>query len=209
MLLNVSALSMLSGAVNRVLATDSAARSALQPLHGQSVWLACESPMFVLRIGVVDAGLQFKSLQPSSDDDAQATVALTGTLSQFVALAIAADKKAWLINSPLQVKGDVTQLMALQSALAQIQVDWGYYLAKVLGDIPTHGLEQVAANMLPWFKRLKPSFMRHLSEYLLFESECVVESSHVDEFVDGVQRLHMAIERTQHKASLLAAAPTS
>ena len=178
--------------INQALRLDPSTQQQLQRLTNKSILIECTDPAVKV---VITLGNDFIELQ--SFQDQKITSHLTGNLAAFSELLTAEDKVAALINGNLRLQGDSHLLMELQKILLNLDLDWEYQLAKLIGDLPAHWLGKLSRDTYNWLKATQPVFMRHLQEFIIEEAKLSPTKQEMEQFITEVQDTLQRVERLE------------
>ena len=123
------------------------------------------------------------------------TTGISGTASDFLALALSEDPGAELINSPLEISGESNKLLEMQVALQKIDIDWEAALTPYLGDIATHHIGTVVRKIHRWTKLVNSSLVRQIQEYIHEEAKISPSKLEVEDFYTDARKLKLALDR--------------
>lgn len=191
--LHTAALAGLEYVVNKALELDPGTRNRLAQLNGKVLLIHCLSPDIKAYCLPTSDGLLLKSWQ----DDSHITSSLSGTFSDFVQLLQADDKAAALINGELTVRGESGDFIALQSALADLNVDWEQPLARIFGDVGGHQLGRFIRSSLALGKQLNENVHAQIEEFLHTEASLLPPRAELDAFYADISSLGQRVDRLE------------
>ncbi len=184
-----------SALLNGVLALDPAARKRLEALEGRCLQLHCTVPEVRLVLRVHEGRIVLSGAPPEeaagAEDNADPTC-VRGPLSEFLALRLAEDKGAQLVNGALSISGDSRLFLQLQELLEDQQPDWEGGLARLSGDIPAHLLGNAARRLLSWRRLVHESAWRNLRRYLTEERALLPSSREFQQLRRELRRARVA-----------------
>ena len=184
--------------VNQALKLDPATREQMLRLSGKSIGIECTEPALEIVILIHNDAIELQAFSGQ-----KATSHLTGNLAAFSELLTAEDKVAALINGNLRLQGDSQLLMELQKILQNLDLDWEFQLAKLIGDLPAHWLGKLSRDTLGWLKATQPVFMRHLQEFIVEEAQLSPTRQEIEQFINAVQDTVQSVERLEAKITRL------
>ncbi len=190
--LNTAALAALERAVNTALGMDSRTRQAIGDLAGKVLKIEITVPELC---AYVLPGLEGVRLAGQHEERPDCTV--SGATSDFIALLMAADKAAALVNGKLKVSGDSSLLLGLEKALSALDLDWEQRLATLVGDVPAHQLGRFARGSAEFGSRARGSFERHLEEFIHEEARLAPPRAEVEDFFADVRALASRVARLE------------
>ncbi|GAB3383042.1 SCP2 sterol-binding domain-containing protein [Spongiibacter taiwanensis] len=188
------AISQLEDLANRTLSLDPAATAKLASLDGCSFALCLQDPAMVVVIGV--SGQRLRLLDT---DQEKVTTRLTGTWTDFAAVATADDPGSALINGNVTVSGDTQALLALRKILAGLDLDWEQPLADAFGDVIGHQIGRGLRSGQAWVKNSGRNINRQLEEFLREESRLMPHPVESRQFFDDIDRLRSEADRLEAK----------
>ena len=194
-----SALKSLSFLINQCLKFDQTSRQRLQSVANKRIAIECLEPKLAVLISVDSQAILTLSADLANDAD----VHLSGRFSAFVELLSSDDKASALINSGLSLKGNSQILLDLVESVQQLDIDWEYHAAQLLGDLPAHYLGKLGRYGQRFFAQSRPVFKRHLKEFLLEEAALIPAAHEIEQFIDAVQALKLRTERLEAKLARL------
>jgi len=190
--LNFAVLDVLERAINGALSLDSVTRERIASLSPTVFRIECVAPQFTL---VLIPGVTEVRIVGYFEESADVTV--SGAASDFLALLAAEDKASALINGNLKIIGDSSRLLALEKALAALDIDWEQHLATVIGDIPAHQIGRAIRQGAQFRRSAHRSFERHIREFIHEEARLSPPRIEVDDFLDAVQQLGLQTDRAE------------
>ena len=190
--------------INQALKLDPAARQRLQKLSGKRLRIECVEPPVDLIIAIDADSIALLPVDEQAVDSH-----LRGTLSAFVKLISSEDRAAGIINSDVQLRGSSQLLIELQAIFEQLDLDWEYQLAQMLGDLPAHLIGKLHRESRHWLKQGQPLFMRHLQEFILEEARLSPRLAELESFIAEVQSLRQRSERLEARIQRLHNKPTT
>jgi len=185
-------LTSLEKLIQQALALDPFALNALQKHTGKSVYIECTDPAIGIVICINELGVSLANFSDQHTDSH-----LKGELAAYIELLSAQDKVSTLINGNLRLKGDTQWLLDIQKILQDLNLDWEFQLAKLIGDLPAHWLGKLSRDAFSWISSTRPIFWRHLQEFIQEESKLAPNNTEIEQFIDQVQQLHEQAERLE------------
>lgn len=193
-------LAALEAAVRRALDLAPAATRELQELADTVLAIECTAPQVEIFVIVTRDG----QLHFSHYSECKVTTRVRGPADSFVALAMAEDPAATLINSDLEIVGNTAPLLALQQIITGMDLDWEAPLVETLGDVAGHQLAQLLRGLFTWSEGARNSLRRQLSEFILEEGRLSPPAAELEQFYSGVDKLNLRVDRLQSKLKRLA-----
>ncbi len=175
-------------AINHVLQYDPAVQQQLRPLQGRLLALNIGAQAVFVRI--LDAGIGL-----SFSNDAEPDAILSGSLTDFLALAAAQDKANTLINSAIDMSADSEFAIGLTRIAQQLDIDWEALLSPLTGGLLAHQLGKGLRGLLRWGQSAAPVYRTAVKEYLEDEAQLLTPAPLLEQFADEVDQLKLATDR--------------
>ena len=188
-----SPLTLVAAVVNRLLILDPHSQQQLAQLQGH--WIAIKNPATDLYIQFTATGIH---LAHQCDTAVAATI--EGSLVDLLRFAQADEP---MIGQGVQLSGDVALLQRLQRIAQQLDLDWDGWLARWLGDVPTHYLSQGAKASQQWLTQFEQRMAQNLNEYLHEEQRLLPSAIELENFYHKIDELRDDSERLLQRMSLL------
>ncbi|NRB37038.1 MAG: SCP2 sterol-binding domain-containing protein [Pseudomonadales bacterium] len=206
-LVNQAQLNVLQLLINKALKLDPLAQQRLNALAQKSLRIQCNEPDIDIVILVENESitLHVSELYLNNDETEKKSVTchLSGNLSAYSKLLSEDDKAAALINSDLRLQGDSSLLMELEKIVSQVELDWEYHLAKLIGDLPAHFIGKRGRQSWYFLRATQPIFMRHLQEFILEEAQLCPNKLEMEQFIESVQSIEERSDRLQARIQRL------
>ena len=188
-----SPLTLVAAVVNRLLTLDPHSQQQLAQLQGH--WIAIKNPATDLYIQFTATGIH---LAHQCDTAVAATI--EGSLVDLLRFAQADEP---MIGQGVQLSGDIALLQRLQRIAQQLDLDWDGWLARWLGDVPTHYLSQGAKASQQWLTQFEQRMAQNLNEYLHEEQRLLPSAIELENFYHKIDELRDDSERLLQRMSLL------
>lgn len=160
---------------------------------GKVIKVSCTKPNVDLFFKLENEIKVFQSYEKKPD------VIIQGPAKDWIKLSTADDLGSSLINGEFIVIGDTRILMSLSSLIDEIDVDWGSYISKFIGDVPTEIVERSTKEMLFFSKQIKNSFIRNLDNFLHEEKSILPSKLELKSFYNRLKDLEMNADRVEAK----------
>ena len=188
-----SPLTLVAAVVNRLLTLDPHSQQQLAQLQGH--WIAIKNPVTDLYIQFTATGIH---LTHQCDTAVAATI--EGSLVDLLRFAQADEP---MIGQGVQLSGDIALLQRLQRIAQQLDPDWDGWLARWLGDVPTHYLSQGAKASQQWLTQFEQRMAQNLNEYLHEEQRLLPSAIELENFYHKIDELRDDSERLLQRMNLL------
>jgi ubiquinone biosynthesis protein UbiJ len=176
---------------------DSNLKKKLKHLTGKIIKVSCTKPDVDLFFDINDEVRVLETCNKKTD------VTIEGPAKDWIKLATADDFGSSLINGKLNVKGDTRILMSIGSLMKEIDVDWGSYISKFIGDIPTEIIQNSTKEILFLSKKFKESIIRNLDNYLYNEIDALPSDFEINSFDKRLSNLEINVDRVEAKMNKL------
>jgi len=194
-------LSPLEKLLNRNIAASSAARAACKRLDGKTLAVHITgAPENTLLSLFISCGGDRVTL--SAKEGAPAAATLSGTPLALASM-VGKPPEAAMRSGSVRIEGDAEVAQSFRDLLKAAQPDVEEELSRLVGDVAAHQLGNLARGAFSFGQRVANTFAQNVSEFLQEESRDVVTRVEVDEFVDAVDQLRDAVERSEARLALL------
>jgi len=193
--LHSAVLAALERAANAALNLSPHSRRELAALDEVVIGIECTSPVFSVYVQPTRTG----TIRLLGYHEGPLATRVRGSSNDFAELANAADPTATLINGGLELKGSSAPLIALQSVVAGLDVDWEAPLVDTLGDVAGHQLAQILRGLFSWGRHAGSSLTRQLDEFIHEEARLTPPRAEVEDFYSDIQTLTQQADRLQSR----------
>ncbi len=197
---------MLSGALLRTaersiaaaLARDSVTARRIDALAGKRILINSHSPDWQLWLTPAPGTIHL-----DTTSDAPADVELHAPAGLLARLLVSSDRKAVLQDPEVELLGDSQVLIALQNALADLQLDGEAELARWLGPVAGHAIGSALRRSHQWGRNSRASLRQTLAEYLTEESRQLVGQAEARARAEQLHDLRLQLDRLEARVALL------
>ena len=196
--LHSAALAALESAINRALQLAPQGGEELAPFEDQVFALHCTSPELDFYLHIAANRIRLSGIY-----DGPTTTSLSGSASDFSALASSNDPAATLINGAIELEGDSAPFIELQQVLSTLNIDWEAPLVNTLGDVAGHQLAQVLRSTFAWSRQAANSLTRQLEEFIHEEARLSPPRLELEDFYGDLRELQQQVERLESRAQRL------
>ena len=197
---------MLSGALLRAaersiaaaLARDTVTARRISALAGKRILVSSRQPDWQLWLMPAHGTINL-----TTTSDAPADVELHAPASLLARLLVSSDRKAVLQDPDVELLGDSQVLIALQNALADLQLDGEAELARWLGPIAGHAIGSALRRSHQWGRDSRASLRQTLAEYLTEESRQLVGQAEARARAEQLHDLRLQLDRLEARVALL------
>lgn len=134
---------------------------------------------------------------------ADATIA--GSLGSLIKLSQSDDSASAMLESDVEIKGDLRTAQAFSRLLSDASIDWEELLSHWVGDIAAYQAGSAVRSSNEWVKESAEAMKLNTAEYLSEESRLVVAEAEINEFIETVDTLRMATDRLAARIAVLKA----
>jgi len=184
-------------ALNFALRHDPATLVALKPHSGKLVCLQLQG------MGAVYVRLLENGVGLSLSNDAQPDVILAGRPADFAPIALAEDKAAALMASPVMIEGDTRLATALSHMASALEVDWEAMVSPMTGGLIAHQLGQSLRGLMSWGQQTSATMMKASSDYVQDEVRWVTPAPLLERFACDVDQVRLRADRLAARIALL------
>lgn len=197
---------MLSGALLRAaersivaaLARDPVTARRIDALAGKRILVSSRQPDWQLWLMPAHGTINL-----TTTSDAPADVELHAPASLLARLLVSSDRKAVLQDPDVELLGDSQVLIALQNALADLQLDGEAELARWLGPVAGHAIGSALRRSHQWGRDSRASLRQTLAEYLTEESRQLVGQAEARARAEQLHDLRLQLDRLEARVALL------
>ncbi|MEO1829769.1 MAG: SCP2 sterol-binding domain-containing protein [Pseudomonas sp.] len=197
---------MLSGALLRAaersiaaaLARDPVTARRIDALAGKRILVSSRQPDWQLWLMPAPGTIKL-----TTTSDAPTDVELHAPASLLARLLVSSDRKAVLQDPEVELLGDSQVLIALQNALADLQLDGEAELARWLGPVAGHAIGSALRRSHQWGRESRASLRQTLAEYLTEESRQLVGQAEARARAEQLHDLRLQLDRLEARVALL------
>lgn len=185
-------------ALNRTIALDSQAKTAMGQLQGKVIAidiLGLDISLYILP-GV-------ERIHVMSHYDGEADTRLKGAPLSLFKMSVGNHSENQLFSGEVDISGDTETGQRFNQILQQIDIDWEEHLSHLTGDVIAHQLGRGLRGLMHWGKLAKDSLLEDTAEYLEEEQQLVATRHEVEEFNREVDILRNDLERLQARVQRL------
>ena len=191
-LLGSLALAPLEQAFNFLIKDDPHLADLLEPFENKTVEVKTRQPSLTVcvileRDRIRLSGLDAANMGIETDARIEAPV---GTL-----LSILTSKANALVNTELQISGDIELVQDLLRALHEADIQWQDLVGSVFGDVLSRHVQQLAEAGGEWRTQANTRIKRNLDDYLKEEASVLPHSLDTARFYEQVHDLRLQLDR--------------
>jgi len=183
---------ILETSINRYLALDFSAQDNLNALNNKSVELNIKeisSPVF---FNIVNQHV--KVLSTFTDDP---DVRMTTTVPVLLKMGLSKEDDEALLGGDFEMSGNMDVGRQFRYIFKNVDIDWEEIISKYTGDIVAHKLGNGFRKLNHWLANTNDTIRNDIAEYLQEESRQLPSSREVDDYLQAVDDVRMAVERAE------------
>lgn len=192
----------LQALLDREVESSPRARELLAQLDGRRMRVETRWSPWRLTLHAADGRLRLLR-----DDDATADVQLAGTPLGLLAL-LREDPATVIRRGDATLTGDGEAGARFQELAQLLRPDLEAGLARVLGDIPAHGLGSLLRSALDYGRNAVSTQAQNVGEYLTHERRVLVPRTEGRQFLEEVDTLRERADRLAARVARLESRPT-
>lgn len=187
------AITALDYALNQYLRLSPDTIESLEPLHGK-----------VFAIELTDWQLTFVMIPYANGIhvlptyEGTADTKIISTLASLVKMSLPGQKTVG-INTSLHIQGDIRLGQKLHAILRNIDIDWEEHLSAVTGDVLAHKACTLAGRLKQGVRATAKRMSGHMVTYLQTESQQLVTSDHMQQFIQDCHQIRNDVDRLEAK----------
>jgi ubiquinone biosynthesis protein UbiJ len=186
----------IQAAIDREVANSPRARQLLQELDGRSLCVRAHHTPWQLRMLASADQLRVDR------SDAVSDVTILG--SPMALLAMTREPPMDVIRrGDVKIEGDSVLAEQFQELAALLRPDLEESLARIIGDIPAHGLGQMLRAALGYGRQSAQTTVQNVGEYLAHEKRELVPRAEAENFLQGVEHLREHADRLAARIAVL------
>ncbi len=193
-----TAIAWLDAAINRYLSLDPEVQEKLAALEGRVIAVQITGVNQTLYFFPHQAGMNVAEQYQGPAD-----TTLRGSPLALLKMSLSRDVAPLMLKGEVEIEGDVRLGRQFKKILAEMDVDWEEYIARVIGDVPAHHLFSLAKKIINWGQQAGTDVASDVSEYLQEESRDVVSKPELEMFYEEVDALRTRLDRAQARFDAL------
>jgi ubiquinone biosynthesis protein UbiJ len=184
--------------LNGYLAIDPQSIMRLQRLQGKVMQIECAllSLTIYCLFRESDTVLQTEAASPPD-------ITIRGTPLQLLSVMLAKDKRRSTLWDDLTITGDAELGQQVADLFHHVHIDWEEYVARLIGDIPTHYLSRFMRTIHQWQQATRQSMIVNIDEYLHEEANWLPPAEALRDFFSDIDTLRMDTDRLEMRITHL------
>ncbi|PID45440.1 MAG: Sterol-binding domain protein [Proteobacteria bacterium] len=193
-------LALLESALNRYLQLDGEAFRQSQAIQGRVIALHIKGLEWTLYClpGAND-------IQMLAEYAGEPDATISGSPASLIRLSQSDDSTSAMLESDVEIKGDLHTAQAFSRLLAEASIDWEEMLSHWVGDIPVHQAGSAVRKGTEWLRESNEAMKLNMAEYLSEESRLIACEAEVADFIESVDDTRMATDRLAARIAALQA----
>lgn len=197
--------------INRCIAQDMKLAEGLSRHSGKILQLDVTAPAISVLVHFYPASVVL-SFTTDGEDEPPATPETTlprpdgrisGSALAMMRLLTERNEARSLVNPAIQISGDSEFVQSIYRLFLEMEIDWQEPLSRLIGDVPTHGLEQLLSSVNDFARGSVSSLKRNIDEYLHEESRMAPPRNQVNAFDRDLDDLRLRLDRLQARIQQL------
>lgn len=193
-----TSLSGLEAAINRYLSLDPEAIEKIAELEGRVIAVEITGFNKTLYFFPHQAGMDV-----AEQYEAEVDTTLRGSPLALLKMSISKDVAPLMLKGEVEIEGDVRLGRSFKKILAEMEIDWEEYIARIIGDASAHHLAKLTKKIINWGKQAGNDVAADVSEYLQEESRDLVSKPELEMFYQDVDTLRNQLDRFQARLEAL------
>lgn len=189
-------LTSLQAGINRLLAFDTGARSALAQLAGKVIAIEITQPPYQVFLLPGSDYLELTAARPGHVD-----VSIRGRPAALLGMVIG--KQDARSQGHVEIRGDIHLAQRFQQIMQALDVDWEEFISMYAGDMAAHHIGRLGRDAGRYFMTARQSLITQFTEYLRYEQNMLPLRHEIDHFIEAVDGLRDDVERVQQRLQQL------
>lgn len=128
---------------------------------------------------------------------------ISGSASALLGILLDRDSDRSLVNPDITITGDSEFIQEIQLLFANMEIDWQEPLSKIIGDIPTHSVDQLFNKLFAFARDSARAVTTNIDEYLHEESRMVPPLNQVEMFDQDLDSLKLKLDRLTARLQIM------
>jgi len=189
---------IIGSSINRYLALDPGAQESVAALQNRTISLKLKEFSFPLFFHIDN-----KSIKVLPELVDAADVSLVTSLPNLIQMTLGDDGDESILGSGIEMSGDMEVGRQFRNIFKNIDIDWEELVSKYTGDVIAHKLGNSYRQFGRWFANTRQSIQQDISEYLQEESRQLPSAIEVQEYINAVGDIRLAVERAEARLKML------
>lgn len=187
-------LPILTQAINRYLHLDNESAKRLSKLQGKRITVELLPFHWIFHCAFDDKGVAIEENGPTTYD-----TYLRGTPLQMMGVMLAKENRQHFFADDVTIEGDAEVGQQVIALFDELQIDWEYYLSRVVGDVPAYHARRLVESMNDWLKNTDNTFSQNVSEFIHEEARWLPAREALQDFFQDIDTLRMDVDRIEAK----------
>ena len=176
--------------INQLLIFDKESLVALSSFKGIVVAVDVQNTSSIFYITITESGVSL-----TNEFELIPDIIVRGSSFELYEYLISINNSQEFQTGKLEVAGDISVAQKIQSIVKNLDIDWEDYISNWIGDSLTHKLGRAVKNSINLLHSVNKNIKYNLSDYLRYETECLIDRNEQDEFSQSVDVLRDDAER--------------
>ena len=150
--------------------------------------------------------LRFTTEDDTNEDDKRRSDnpdgKIRGSASALLGILLRPDSDRPLVNRNVKISGDSEFIQEIQILFSGMEIDWQEPLSKLIGDIPTHSVDQLLNKLFSFTSDSARVVTDNIDEYLHEESRLVPPLNQIEMFDQDLDSLRLKLDRLDARQQL-------
>jgi ubiquinone biosynthesis protein UbiJ len=180
--------------VNQLLIFDEESLIALSRFEGKVVSVDVQNTNAVFYIIITKSGVSLRNKSELMPD-----VMVRGSSLELYEYLISINHPQNFQTGKLEISGDISVAQKIQSIVKSLDIDWEDYISNWIGDSLAHKVGRGVKNSMNLLNTINKNIKYNLSDYLRYETECLIDKNEQDEFSRSIDVLRDDTQRLKQR----------
>ena len=187
--------------INRLLSLDRETLDDLGGLSGKVIQLE------LINTGqpVISLIIRERAIEVDTEYAGTGDVLIRGTPLDLLVYMRSSSDDGSVVTGNMEIRGDLGLAQDFQRLLRRFEFDWEEQAARLVGDTLARKTSNTVTMSTDFLRRLKEKIELDLSEYVLYETEVLLEKEEIEDFNNSVDTLRDDFERLRQRFQKLSA----
>ena len=191
--------SLVEKTFNRYIGLSSTAKREMAGLEGKSIQVIVRE----LNLAIIFI-VEQNNFLIGNEAQEKIDCTISATILALLRLAVTDDGDESTFGRDFEMSGDMDTGKQFYEILKKVDVDWEEILSKYTGDVVAHKVGNGARALTKWGKETVDRLGRDLTEYLQEESRQLPTQTEIDDYIQQVDEVRLAVDRMEARVKKLA-----
>lgn len=187
-------LPMLTQAINTYLQLDTESAKRLRQLNGKRITVELLPFHWIFHCVFDEKGVAIEESESSPHD-----TYLRGTPLQMMGVMLAKENRQRFFADDLTIEGDAEVGQKVIALFDELQIDWEYYLSRLVGDVPAYHARRLVESVGDWLKNTDKTVSQDIAEFIHEEAGWLPAREALQDFFQDIDTLRMDVDRIEAK----------